>query len=244
MEQITWHISFGTAFLLGLLSFFSPCILPLLPVYFSYLAGHSSALAGEVHIAGTKSARLHLFTRSTFFVLGFGLVFLMLGAGFGLLGTFWRAHRPAVEKAAALLIMLMGAHMSGLLPMRALYRTLAPLRPNGRPGTLSGALLLGLALGAGWTPCVGPALASLLALAGSSQSAVYGITLLFFFTAGLGLPFLLSAMLLERLNPVWNFIRRHQELVESISGGILLAAGALMLLGWWNKLAIFLLPGP
>ncbi|MGQ9557682.1 MAG: cytochrome c biogenesis protein CcdA [Desulfurispora sp.] len=244
MEQIAWHISFGTAFLLGLLSFFSPCILPLLPVYFSYLAGHGVTLENDPGAMGSGKARLQLFTRSMFFVLGFGLVFLLLGAGFGLLGTLGRAHRPALEKTAAILIMLMGAHLAGLLPLRALYRTLAPLRLAGRPGTLSGALLLGLALGAGWTPCAGPALASLLALAGSSQSAGYGITLLFFYTTGLGLPFLLSAILLERLNPVWNVIRRHQGLVESISGGILLAAGTLMLLGWWNKLALFLLPGP
>lgn len=244
MEQIAWHISFGTAFLLGLLSFFSPCILPLLPVYFSYLAGQSVTLEETGNTVGSRKAKLHLFTRSMFFVLGFGLVFLLLGAGFGLLGTLWQAYRPVVEKFAALLIMLMGAHMAGLLPLRALYRTLTPLRPPGRPGTLSGAFLLGLALGTGWTPCAGPALASLLALAGSNQSAGYGVTLLFFYTAGLGLPFMITAIMLERINPVRNFVRLHQGLVESISGGILLAAGTLMLLGWWNKLALFLLPGP
>ncbi|MFZ5591081.1 MAG: cytochrome c biogenesis CcdA family protein, partial [Bacillota bacterium] len=130
MEQVTQNLTFGTALLLGLLSFFSPCILPLLPVYLSYLAGH-----GDTPGTGQKDESygtgLHLFTRSLFFVLGFGLVFLLLGVSFGLIGTLSQAHRQAAEKMAALLIMLMGAHMAGLLPLRALYRTVTPLRPLG-----------------------------------------------------------------------------------------------------------------
>jgi cytochrome c-type biogenesis protein len=206
------------ALLAGVLSFSSPCALPLVPGYLGYLSGVSSSRGRTVGAAAL-------------FVTGFALVFTALGAGASSLGSLLLEHRPALQRAAGILIVLLGLFVLGLVRPSFLMRESRPLLERVRPGP-SGALLLGMGFAIGWTPCIGPVLGSILVLASGQGTATAGAALLLLYSLGLGLPFLGAALFLDRFRSVSGWLRRHAAAINATGGALLVAMGALVFLGW------------
>ncbi|BCV22112.1 cytochrome c biogenesis CcdA family protein [Moorella sp. Hama-1] len=222
------EVSLAVAFVAGLLSFFSPCILPLLPAYFTYLGG-SAVAGGRVQ----DLDRSFLAGRAALFTAGFALIFILLGASAGGLGYLLQAYRPVVNRLGGILIIVFGLQVAGIgrLPFLAREKKWE-LRPR-TPGAAA-SFLLGMAFAAGWTPCIGPVLASILIYAGSQATLLQGMLLLATYSLGLALPFLVAAL---ALGPVLHSLRkfsRYMPQISLISGFILVAMGLLVFFGRLN----------
>lgn len=217
-------ISLAVAFGAGLLSFLSPCILPLIPGYLSFLSG-----AGTDELrAGTR--RAGVLYRTLFFVLGFSAVFVTLGlvfSGAGML-VVGRSNRILSIMAGAVLVVL---GLNTMFDFLRFLNTEARVRVSSRPSSAAGAVLVGMAFGAGWTPCVGPILASILFMAARSGGASKAALLLSFYSAGLALPFIAAGLFFERLAPLWAWFKRHGRAVKTVSGALLVVIGLSMALG-------------
>lgn len=219
-------ISFPTAALAGLLSFFSPCVLPLVPIYLGYMTGRVAVLtpAGEGRVA-----RRQMLTHAGLFVLGLGSLLTVLGATAGALGHLLQPAMPVLTRVGGVILIILGLQMMGVLRLSflAMDRRLSPqLKRRGAYGT---SFLMGLLFAAGWTPCVGPVLASILLLAADAATVSRGAALLAAYAAGLGIPFIVLAGLADVLGPA---LRRAGAAarVASVVGGALLAALGLLLL--------------
>ena len=219
-------------FLEGIVTFVSPCLLPMLPIYLAYVAGGSAA--GERADAGRALAG------ALAFVAGFSAVFCALGAFAGTLGRLLLAHQRALDVVCGAIVCVLGLNYLGVIHIDALDRTVGPQATRRRGGVL-GALLFGVVFAVGWTPCVGTFLASALSLAATSGSALRGVTLLLVYSAGLGLPFVLSAVLVDQLEGTLAWARSHARQVEVASGALLVLVGVLMATGtlgaWLRVLA-------
>ena len=219
-------------FLEGIVTFVSPCLLPMLPIYLAYVAGGSAA--GERADAGRA------LVGALAFVAGFSAVFCALGAFAGTLGRLLLAHQRALDVVCGAIVCVLGLNYLGVIHIDALDRTVVPQATRRRGGVL-GALLFGVVFAVGWTPCVGTFLASALSLAASSGSALRGVTLLLVYSAGLGLPFVLSAVLVDQLEDTLAWARSHARQVEVASGALLVLVGVLMATGtlgaWLRVLA-------
>jgi len=198
----------------GVLSFSSPCTLPLVPGYLGYLSGVSSRRGRALGAAAL-------------FVLGFSLVFTALGAGASSVGALLAGHRVLLDRVAGALIVFLGLLVMGLIRVPLLMREGRPLLGHVRPGP-SGALLLGVAFAVGWTPCVGPVLGAILSLAVTQATALAGALLLFLYSLGLGLPFLAAAVCLERFRALGGWLRRHALAIDATGGLLLVAMGVLV----------------
>lgn len=214
----------------GVLSFLSPCVLPIVPPYIAYMGGVSLSEAG----ARRGSALLP----AAFFVLGLSTVFLFLGFTFSWIGQLFLAHQEWLARIAGVVIVVFGLHFLGILRIPLLNRE-ARLDAGDRGGSAFGAYVLGLAFAFGWTPCIGPILGAILSLAATEASVARGTTLLAAYALGLGLPFLLVAAFLDRAQGLMARLRRHMGLIEKIMGGLLVAVGVAMATGafsafsWW-----------
>ena len=228
-------VGFGLAFVAGLVSFLSPCVLPLIPAYVSFMTGVTVA---ELEEAERPSARLLL--PALLFVAGFSIVFVALGATASVLGTFLAAYRVLIERVAGVVIVLFGVLMLGVIKVPWLYGEarvdLAKTRVFGR----GAALVMGMAFATGWTPCVGPILGSILALAGSSRSVGYGALLLLVYSAGLGVPFVAVTLLFGRTRPLIRWLGRHSLAVNRSAGAVLILVGVLVLSGRLTVLTAWL----
>ena len=213
------------ALLAGVLSFSSPCTLPLVPGYLSYMSGVSAG-------------RGRTLASAILFVTGFAIVFTALGAFASGIGSILLEHRLLLERIAGATIIVMGIFLLGLLPIPLLMREGRPLLERVRPGP-SGALFLGIAFAFGWTPCIGPVLGSILVLAGSQDTLTAGALLLFLYSLGLGVPYVLAALFQERFQVVGGWLRRRSALINSVGGILLIGMGALILAG---RLNTFLAP--
>lgn len=214
------------AFLAGLISFFSPCVLPLLPGYLSFITGIS---AHEIGVAGRRLPGL---ASTLLFIAGFTLAFTALGASASAVGAALAGARPLLEKLAGVFILAMALLMVGLVRIPALqseYR----VHLAGRPGGAVGSLLLGAAFAVGWTPCIGPVLAAVLALAGSQAHATQGALLLLDYSLGLGVPFLFAGLYLSRLTGALKAVRRIMPVVTYAGAAVLAAMGVLLLSDRW-----------
>lgn len=205
------------ALVAGVLSFSSPCTLPLVPGYLGYMSGVSSSRGRTLGAA-------------CLFVAGFALVFTSLGAAASSLGGLLLDHRALLEKVAGALIVLLGLFLFGLVRAPFLMREGRPLMQRVRPGP-GGALLLGLAFAFGWTPCIGPVLGSILLLAGGQGTVAAGALLLFLYSLGLGVPFLAAALFLDRYAAVSEWLRRQAPVINAVGGVLLVAMGSLVFLG-------------
>ena len=222
-----------TAFAAGLLSVLSPCVLPLLPAYLSLVSGIS---VEELRSQGSEVAvRRRVMLASLSFVLGFSLIFVLLGASATLLGRVMRSFRLEVfgvdigiAQIAGVLIILMGLHLTGLIQIPLLYREKRFEGPT-RPTSLFGAGLVGAAFAFGWTPCVGPILGGILTLAGARDTVLEGMGLLTVYSAGLAVPFLLTAWSVERFLGALRRLRDHFRTIELVSGALLVVVGLLVL---------------
>jgi cytochrome c-type biogenesis protein len=218
-EQVT----LVAAFLAGFLSFISPCVLPLIPGYISFISGASL----EDMRGGGLAARRHVLVRSFAFVLGFSVVFVALGASASAIGTFITGQLTILTKIAGALIILFGLHMMGVFRL-AFLENEKRAQTQRKPAGPVGAFLVGLAFAFGWTPCIGPILAGILVVAGSRETIGEGVLLLAVYSLGLGVPFLLTSVAIDRFFSVAAAIRRHYHAIELASGGLLVAIGVLI----------------
>ena len=223
----------------GLLSFLSPCVLPLVPPYLCFLGGVSMAELQAGHVNEGKLVRRQVMLAATAFVAGFTTVFVTLGATASALGQLVAEWSGVLAQVAGVAILLMGLHFLGVLKFAALYRDVRfqPQKPLG----LLGAYLIGLAFAFGWTPCVGPVLSAVLFVAATEETLTEGALLLLAYALGLGIPFLLSAMLLERAVAALRRIRNWIPVIEKATGALLVLTGLLFLTGSMSELSYWLL---
>ncbi len=208
----------------GLLSFVSPCVLPLLPAYLGYMTGLSADELSERQDAATRA---HILGRSLAFVLGLSAVFAVLGASASFIGQVLLQHQTLLLRIAGVLVVLFGLHTLGLVRIPLLYRQKRASIGEGRTG-YAGALLLGVAFAAGWTPCIGPFLAGLLALASQEQTVGQGMLLLFVYGLGLGIPFVLAGLALGTVLRLLRGLRTQMRALELASGMLLVGMGLLI----------------
>ncbi|MEZ5789528.1 MAG: cytochrome c biogenesis protein CcdA [Nitratireductor sp.] len=234
--------SYLAALVAGLVSFISPCVLPLVPPYLCYMAGvsldqltHGDKSGDETRAA---SAARKALLPSLFFVLGFSVVFISLGAGASTIGSLLRAHMDTLAVIAGIVIIIMGLHFLGVFRIGLLFRE-ARFQSGG--AGLGGAFVMGLAFAFGWTPCIGPVLGTILALASSRDSVGEGALLLGVYSAGLGIPFLLAAAFVGPFMAFLMRFRRHLDKVEKAMGALLVLAGLLFLTGGMQTMSFWLL---
>lgn len=231
------------AFVAGLISFLSPCVLPLVPGYVSLISGASADGLGESHNRVLRTVMLN----SVMFIAGFSIVFIALGAVATGIGQVTRQYYPILTRIAGVVIILFGLHLTGIFKIDALYadKRLHAVRGS---STAAGAFAVGFAFAFGWTPCIGPILATILAFAASEDSVAKGTALLAVYSAGLAVPFLLTSLGIDRFLQFYARFRRHLHTVEVASGVLLIAIGALIvtrhftvLSGWLSFLNRFAL---
>ncbi len=221
------------AFSAGLLSFLSPCVLPLVPSYLTFITG--------LGLEDVSRARRTTFVHALLFVLGFSFIFVALGAGATAFGQLLLAYRTWIARVGGVLMILLGLWMLGVLQVGALQQE-RRVHLSDKPIGYLGTVLVGIAFGAGWTPCLGPTLGAILLLAANQTEMTKGITLLAVYSAGLAVPFLLSALLLERFLAFFQKFRSKLGLVNRIAGSLLIVVGVLMFTGWFERLAAILQP--
>ena len=219
------------AFAAGLASFLSPCVLPLVPAYVSFLA----RLAGSS--PDRSGASRWLVVPAALFVLGFSAVFVVLGSSASAAGQLLVPYKAVIGRVAGLIVIAFGVLALGVVRVPWMYREFRMDPAASKRFGLWGAPLMGAAFGFGWTPCVGPILGSILLLAGSGTSVAAGAGLLVAYSAGLGVPFILFAVFLERLTPLLRWLERHSRAVSIVSGAVLIAFGLLLATGTFQQFA-------
>lgn len=234
LQEVPTNISGFAAFVFGLISFISPCVLPLMPGYVSFISGKS--IDGLIQEGKESKRRINpaILASSIAFVIGFSIVFIALGASATLIGQFLAKNFLLFAKIAGILIIIFGLHLAGLLPIRLLYRE-KRIQLNIRPAGFAGAVLIGMAFAFGWTPCIGPILGSILLLASQEQSVMSGVYLLGLYSLGLGIPFILTAIALDQFFRFFEKIRKYFHAIEIASGLLLVGIGLLIV---FNKLSI------
>jgi cytochrome c-type biogenesis protein len=233
MTDVTWL----AALFAGAISFLSPCVLPLVPPYLVYLAGASLARQAEPALqqATARAAVLP----ALLFVAGFSTVFVALGAGASAIGSLVRGYSYGLSIVAGIAIIVMGLHFLGLTPIALLSRE--KRFEMQRPAGFGGAYVMGLAFAFGWTPCIGPVLAAILAVAGSETTVARGAALLAVYSLGLGVPFVLAALAIGPFSAMLARHRRHLPKVEKAMGGLLVLTGIAFLFGWITTASFWIL---
>jgi cytochrome c-type biogenesis protein len=228
------EISFIVAFGAGLVSFLSPCVLPLIPGYISFVSGVS--LEDMTPPGPTQPATTRVMIHALLFVLGFSAVFVLLGASATWLGSFLSRRLSLLTTVAGVIIIFFGIHQMGVLRLGFLMRTRHLAIPAARLGPLRSPLL-GVSFGFGWTPCVGPVLAGILTYAATLETVPQGVELLATYSAGLGIPFLLTALAVKGFFRFFGRIKKYLGLVEKVSGMVLVTFGLLMVTGKLSLIA-------
>jgi cytochrome c-type biogenesis protein len=252
-ENVTLLAAFGA----GLLSFISPCVLPLIPGYLSFISGlsldemrgtavpgsgGSAALAGgAVAVAAPPDVRRRILLSSLAFILGFSLVFVAIGATASAVGQFVSERLPLLGRLAGIVIIFFGLHTMGVLRIEWLYQE-KRVHTTRRPAGLIGAMLVGIAFAFGWTPCIGPILSGILFVAGSRDTVGEGVRLLSAYSLGLGVPFFATALAINRFFGALARIRPHYHKIEVVSGILLVAIGFLIFTNRFTILAQWLTP--
>jgi cytochrome c-type biogenesis protein len=239
METVTLF----AAFVAGILSFISPCVLPLIPGYLSFVSGvtlDDMRGTGAVAVA-PPGARRRAVIMSIAFVLGFSLVFISLGASATAIGALLMEHLALLGKIAGVVIILFGLHMMGVLRIGWLYNE-KRMQTSGKPAGFFGAMLVGIAFAFGWTPCIGPILAAILAVAATQESVGEGVKLLAVYSAGLGVPFIATSLAINKFFAASARIRKHYHTIEVVSGVLLVAVGILIFTNRFTIIAQFLTP--
>lgn len=221
----------------GVLSFLSPCVLPVVPPYLAYMGGISMA---EMRQGG--DARRRILLPALFFVLGLSVIFLLLGFAASAFGAFFLANQLLFSRIAGGVIIVFGLHFLGVIRIPFLNRDVR-IDAGDQGGSALGAFVLGLAFAAGWTPCIGPQLGTILSLAAQEGSVRRGTLLLAVYALGLGLPFLLAALFIDRAMGVMNRLKRHMKWIERAMGGLLILVGLAMLTGAFTDFSFWLLEG-
>jgi cytochrome c-type biogenesis protein len=251
-ENVTLLAAFGA----GILSFISPCVLPLIPGYLSYLSGLSlddmrgtagtAGTAGNgvaaVAVAAPPGARRQVILASLAFILGFTIVFVALGASASVIGRYVMARVDILGKVAGAIVIIFGLHTMGVLRIEWLYQDKRVQTSQQRPESFIGAALVGMAFAFGWTPCLGPILAGILAVAAAQDTVSDGVRLLFAYSLGLGVPFFATALAINHFFKAFARIRRHYHKIELASGALLVAIGVLIFTDRFTVIAQWLSP--
>ena len=244
------NVSLLAAFGAGLLSFISPCVLPLIPGYLSYISGLSldemrgvPAAGGGTAVAVARPAgvRRQVVLSSLAFIVGFSLVFVSLGAAASAIGQFLAERQALFNRIAGAVIVIFGLHTMGVLRIEWLYQE-KRVHTSRKPAGFIGAGLVGVAFAFGWTPCIGPILAGILALAGSQETVAKGVRLLAVYSLGLGVPFLATALMIDRFFSAMGRIRRYYHTIEIVSGALLVVIGLLIFTNKFTVIAKWLTP--
>jgi cytochrome c-type biogenesis protein len=233
------EVTLLAAFAAGFLSFVSPCVLPLIPGYISFISG----LTLE-EMRGTttqRSSRPQVLLASVAFVLGFTVVFVAAGASASALGKFIYAQSPILEKIAGTVLVILGLHMMGVFRIRLLEND-KRIQTQRKPAGPIGAFVVGTAFAFAWTPCIGPILGGILAMAASRESVGEGMQMLAVYSLGLGVPFLLTSLAIDRFFAAAARIRRHYRMIELVSGGLLILVGLLIFFDQFTLIAKYLTP--
>lgn len=221
-------ISFILSFSAGLISFLSPCVLPLVPAYISYITGTT------IDEIATKKTKLYVLYRAIGFVVGFSIIFILMGASITSLGKIFITNQAIFKKIAGILIFIFGLHTTGILKIKFFYYE-KRLLPFKNTNSNLGAILMGMAFAAGWTPCVGPILSSILLYASSFQTINKGILLLLSYSLGLGVPFVLTAIAIESLSVKLKKLNKYLKLISVLSGLLMMIMGILI---FTNKMGL------
>lgn len=229
-------VSIPAAVLAGVLSFLSPCVLPLVPPYLCFLAGTTIEEFAE---GGERRARRDVMIVAALFVLGFSTVFVLLGATASVLGQVIRQYLDTLSLLAGIAIIAMGLHFLGVFRLAFLYRE-ARLTVE-KPVGMWGAYVMGLAFAFGWTPCIGPILAAILSVAAAEATVAKGAMLLAVYSAGLGIPFLLAAFAVEQFSELFMRMKKHLARVEHAMGVLMVITGVAFLTGAISNVSIWLL---
>ncbi|MBB3386102.1 cytochrome c biogenesis CcdA family protein [Rhizobium sp. WW22] len=233
-------ISLLSALVAGALSFLSPCVLPLVPPYLCYMAGISveQFRGGGAAVAQAPGIRGNVLMSALFFTLGFATVFIALGAGASSIGMLLRQHLDILAKIGGLIIVIMGLNFLGIFRIGLLARE-ARFQSGGKPATLTGAYIMGLAFAFGWTPCIGPVLGAILGVAASRETIGAGAGLLAVYSLGLAIPFWIAAGFSGAFMRFLSRFRRHLGTVERIMGGLLVLTGLAFIFGYISDMAIW-----
>jgi cytochrome c-type biogenesis protein len=221
-------VSYPAAFIAGLLSFFSPCVFPLIPAYFTFITGFSLE---ELTQGRNTAIRKKVFFSTFFFALGFSLVFITMGASASYLGGFLITYKSWIRIIGGILIIILGIHLTGVIRIRRLdieKRILVSKKPLHFLGTL----IIGMAFGAGWSPCVGPLLGSILIIAGSQGTVWQGVVLLGIYSAGLAIPFILVSIFINFLLIFIGKASKILKYVNAVAGVVLIIVGVLLIGNW------------
>jgi cytochrome c-type biogenesis protein len=218
VPEVSWAVAFGA----GLISFFSPCVAPLVPGYVSFISGASVQDLAD----GRPTQSGQVLGSTLLFVAGFTLVFVLLGASAALFGGLLDEYRRPLGRIAGGMMILMGLVVIGLFRLPALLQE-RRFHPRGRPFGRVAPVLLGMAFAFGWTPCIGPVLASILFYAGATETVGHGALLLPLYSLGLGVPFVLTGLGFSRMLGVFGWVRRHYQAINVASGALLVAIGVL-----------------
>ena len=237
------NVTLLAAFLAGVLSFISPCVLPLIPGYLSFVSGVTLDEMRGTSDGGAAAidARRRAVVMSVAFVLGFSLVFIALGASATAVGSLLMEHLSLLGKIAGVVIILFGLHMMGVLRIGWLYNE-KRMQTSGKPAGFFGAMLVGIAFAFGWTPCIGPILAAILAVAATQESVGEGVKLLAVYSAGLGVPFIATSLAINKFFAASARIRKHYHTIEVVSGVLLVMVGVLIFTNRFTIIAQYLTP--
>jgi len=219
----------------GIISFLSPCVLPIVPPYLAFMSGMT---VGEIQEGGTARAKVIL--AALFFVLGLSTVFIFLGFTASWMGSFFLNNQEILSQVSGVVVVIFGLHFLNVFRIPFLDRE-ARMDTGEAGGSAFGAYVLGLAFAFGWTPCIGPQLGAILSMAASEASVSRGTVLLAVYAAGLGIPFFLAAVFLTRAMTLMNKIKRHMALIEKLMGLLLVAVGLALITGAFTALAFWLL---
>lgn len=233
----TENVSILVAISAGLISFLSPCVLPLIPSYIAFITGISiEELSQEENL---RRVRKKVIINSLMFILGFSLIFISLGASATFLGKFLDRNIRWFEIIGGVLVILLGIHFTGIFRLKFLDRE-KKIHLKKKPLGYLGTCLVGMAFGVGWTPCVGPILGTILTMAATTQDIMKGIVLLAFYSAGLGVPFFLSAIILHKFLEYFKTIRKYFKVITIVGGVLLIIVGILLISGYFSSISALL----
>ena len=249
------NVSLFGAFIAGVLSFISPCVLPLIPGYLSFISGVSlEEMRGMQPVAAgagggtmtvvtgvSSAAKRQVIVTSLFFILGFSLVFVSLGASATYLGQFLMERLTIFGKIAGVLLIIFGLHTIGVFKIPFLLNE-ARVQANTKPASMIGAVIVGISFAFGWTPCIGPILSAILLVAAQQESVNQGIVLLSIYSLGLAIPFLLTAIAINQFFAAFKKIRRHYHTIEIVSGLLMIVIGLLIFFNRFTIIAQWLTP--
>ncbi|HYE12396.1 MAG TPA: cytochrome c biogenesis protein CcdA [Patescibacteria group bacterium] len=215
-------ISIVLAFSAGLLSFLSPCVLPLVPAYVSYLTG------AAIQDLSQGKAKLYTLYKAIGFTLGFSIIFIIMGLSITTLGKYFDKYQDYIRIIGGILVIVFGLHITGLVKIKYFYYEKRLTEP-GKLGSGASSILLGMAFATGWTPCIGPILASILIYAGSMSTIYKGVLLLIAYSIGLALPFIFTALAIESFSKYFRRISKYMPIISAISGFLVIGVGLIIL---------------